>query len=112
MSRISDNGQEQASSPIGEAVAANPAAFMHAGYPMMLCGVNRKINTGNFENIDVYCAISVPIMLIPEMDEEAFQVAVERAAEIGFGLASRETGQRYQLVKDMQRGGRQQPPPE
>jgi hypothetical protein len=99
---------------LADAVEAfGPQALMHAGYPMLLAGVNRKINTGNFENIDVYCAISVPIMLVPGQDLEAFKQAVVEAAEIGFGIASRETGGRYAKIKEMQRAGRpNQPPPE
>jgi hypothetical protein len=28
--------------------------------PVFICGVNRKINIGNFENIDVYAGITLP----------------------------------------------------
>lgn len=87
--------------------AAGPMATMHAGYPMLLCGVARKINIGNFENVDVYAAISVPVMALPGEDLEAFKKAVTEAAELGFHVASKETATRYAQIKEMQRGRQQ-----
>jgi hypothetical protein len=107
MSRTNENAYEQSTEPIPTAVEGQVQAILHAGYPMLLAGVNRKINIGNYENIDVYCAVSVPIMLMPDQDVEAFRAAVAEAAELGFAMASKETAVRYQKVKDMQQGGRQ-----
>jgi hypothetical protein len=87
-------------------VEAHAPTVMNAGYPMVLCGVQRKINTGNFENIDVYCAVSIPLFCLPD-DAETFFAAVRAAAELGFTLSSQETGERYNVVKNMQREGRQ-----
>jgi hypothetical protein len=107
MARINENAYDQSTEPIPTAVEGQVQAIMHAGYPMLLAGVNRRINIGNYENIDVYCAVSVPIMLVPDQDLEAFRAAVADAAELGFALASKETAIRYQKVKEMQQGGRQ-----
>lgn len=74
-------------------------------YPVVFCGVNRKVNIGNFENLDVYSAIAVPVLEFPHDDPEAFKEAVEKANEIGFSIVSRETGQRYNHIKELQ-GGR------
>jgi len=76
-------------------------------YPVMVSGVNRKINTGNFENIDVYSGIAIPLMAFPHEDLEAFKAATEAAAELGFSVTSKETGERYQRIKDLQSGGRE-----
>lgn len=112
MSRQSQNAHEESVNPLSQAVEANTQALIQA--PMLLAGVNRKINTGNYENIDVYCAISVPLNLVPNGDiaqfYEALREAAATAAEIGFGITSKETGARYQLIKEMQRNGRQQQP--
>lgn len=75
-------------------------------FPVMMCGVNRKINTGNFENIDVFAGIGVPIMAFPGEDLEAFKEAAEAAADLGFSMASRATGERYTQLKDLQSGGK------
>lgn len=72
--------------------------------PVIFCGVNRKINTGNFENLDVYFGLSIPVMAFPVEDLEAFQEAVSEAAELGFRVASKETGARYNRVKELQQG--------
>ena len=77
---------------------------MNVGYPIMIVGVNRKINVGNFENIDVYAGIGVPIMMLPSEDLEAFKAAAQEAAELGFKITSNETAQRYEFIKEMQRG--------
>jgi len=75
-------------------------------YPIMICGVNRKINTGNFENIDVFSGIGVPIMEFPGEDLEVFKEAAMAAADLGFSITSTATGARYTQLKELQSGGR------
>jgi len=72
--------------------------------PVFICGVNRKINIGNFENIDVYAGITLPLSDVSLDDKEALQAAVEEAAAYGFGIVSKETGERYLLIKESQQG--------
>jgi hypothetical protein len=72
--------------------------------PVLICGVNRKVNIGNFENVDVYAAISLPLNSVSIEDQEALSEMVQEAAAYGFGLVSRETGERYQLIKENQQG--------
>lgn len=69
-------------------------------FPTMIVGCNRKINTGNFENIDIYAGITIPVLSLPT-DLEAFKEAAEAAADLGFAIVSQETAQRYQLIKEM-----------
>lgn len=85
--------------------AAVAAGTVHMSYPVVITAVNRKINTGNFENIDTLVALSVPVLQMPH-DLEAFKEAVSEAVALGFGLASRETLDRYNKIKEMQDGGR------
>lgn len=73
-------------------------------YPMMVLGVNRKVNTGNFENIDVYAGVGIPVMTFPHEDLEAFKEAVLEAADLGFSMTSRATYDRYAQIKEMQAG--------
>lgn len=75
-------------------------------YPIMICGVNRKVNTGNFENIDVFSGVGVPIMAFPHEGTEAFEQAAAEAAELGFKIVSGETGDRYAKLKELQSGGK------
>lgn len=72
--------------------------------PVFICGVNRKINIGNFENIDVYAGITLPLPNVSLEDKDALQAMVEEAAAYGFGLVSKETGERYLLIKESQQG--------
>jgi hypothetical protein len=72
--------------------------------PVFICGVNRKVNIGNFENIDVYAGVTIPLVNIDPSDKEALSEAIKEAAADGFALVSRETGERYTLIKDSQQG--------
>lgn len=68
--------------------------------PVVITGVQRKINIGNYETIDVYCAVSLPQDEIDPADREAIEKMVKDAAEIGFAAASKEVSDRYQFIKD------------
>lgn len=73
--------------------------------PVVITGVNRKANIGNFENIDLFLAIAIPMTTEASLeDPEAFEAAITRAAEVGFGAASRETWNRYNKIKESQEG--------
>jgi hypothetical protein len=104
MPKISKNAFEQSTnSPISEAVSSNPSIAISAN-PVFVCGVNRKVNIGNFENIDIYAGISLPLNNVSIEDKEALANAIEEAAAYGFALVSKETGDRYSLIKDAQQG--------
>lgn len=107
MSKISENAEEQSEEPVVNAAEAQlkKVAISHSFTPTFVCGVNRKINTGNYENIDLYAGITLPVDADPS-DIEDMKQAVMDAAEVGFALTSEETGKRYQLIKDLQKGGR------
>lgn len=78
----------------------------HASFsvPTFIACVNRKVNTGNFENIDVLSGITIPIFALPQENPEAFLEAVKDAAELAFKIASGETGERYGTIKEFQSG--------
>lgn len=78
---------------------------------VIITGVGRKANTGNYENIDLFAGVTIPLGMVPDMNDlEAFKEAVAAACELGFLLASKETGARYNLIKEMQSGGRKEDP--
>jgi hypothetical protein len=70
--------------------------------PILFCGVNRKVNTGNFENLDVFAGLGVPVISFPW--QENFKEAVADAAQLGFSLTSKEAGERYNQIKELQSG--------
>ena len=84
-------------SPIGATVEKLLSAM-----PVFICGVNRKANIGNFENIDVYSAVVLPLPDAVGADAEELRATVAAAAELGFEIVSTETFQRYDLIKKMQ----------
>jgi hypothetical protein len=104
MPKISQNAFEQSTgSPVVESVSLNPSLTMSTT-PVLVCGVNRKINIGNFENIDIYAGISLPLNQVSLEDKEALTKAIEEAAAYGFAIVSKETGDRYGLIKESQQG--------
>lgn len=106
MPKISKSAQEQSSSdsPIDNVSSIIAGEVSLTTSPVLICGVNRKINIGNFENIDVYAAISIPLPNASFEDREALSLIVADAAAYGFSVVSRETGDRYSLIKESQQG--------
>lgn len=105
MPKINRSAQEESiGSPIEQAVNLVSGEISVASTPVLICGVNRKINIGNFENIDVYAGITIPLNNVDPSDREAFADAVRDAAAYGFSLVSKETGERYSLIKEGQQG--------
>lgn len=103
MPKISRNAHEETNgSPIDQVVSNMAAEISLSSDPIFICGVNRKINIGNFENVDVYAGITIPLLNINPQDKEALNEAVKEAAAYGFSLVSRETGERYTLIKESQ----------
>jgi len=103
MPKINKSGHEQSSdSPIGEFVSLAAGEVCVSTNPVFICGVNRKINIGNFENVDVYAGICLPLNNASLEDKDALKTAVQDAATYGFALVSKETGDRYSLIKEAQ----------
>jgi len=105
MPKITSTAGEQSNNPsIEQVVDILSNELTVSSNPVFICGVNRKINIGNFENIDVYAGITLPLHNVSLEDKEALQTAIEDAAAYGFNLVSRETGERYLLIKESQQG--------
>lgn len=105
MPKISKTAHEQSTdSPLDQVVNLMTQEITVSTNPVFICGVNRKINIGNFENIDVYAGITIPLVDIDPSDREALAEAVKNAALDGFSIVSRETGERYSLIKESQQG--------
>jgi hypothetical protein len=96
--------EESLGSPIDQVVNLMSSEISISTNPVFICGVNRKVNIGNFENIDIYAGITIPLPNIDPADKEALSEAVKEAAAYGFSLVSKETGERYVLIKDGQQG--------
>lgn len=104
MPKITQSAQEQSvGAPLVEMVSANPSLSVSTS-PVLVCGVNRKVNIGNFENIDIYAGITLPLSSVSLEDKEALSKAIEEAAAYGFSIVSKETGDRYSLIKESQQG--------
>lgn len=65
------------------------------------CGVQRKINIGNFESVDVYCSASIPVEIIDPKDKEEIEEKLLDAMEQLIHITSKETAEKYAIVKGM-----------
>lgn len=70
----------------------------------LTCGVSRKINIGNFENIDVYCSVTLPVDLVRVEDMTQLKETIEVVAAEGFNMTSKETTSRYELISQLTKG--------
>lgn len=68
--------------------------------PVVIAGVQRKINIGNFENIDVYCAASLPIDISHCTSDEQIAEVIERNLDDLIHITSKKTGEKYLQVKN------------
>ena len=105
MPKITKTAMEQSmDSPLDQVVNLLSNEISLTSSPVVICGVNRKINIGNFEIIDVYAGVTIPLHGVSFEDKQALTAAVDEAVAYGFSLASKETGERYMLIKESQQG--------
>ena len=103
MPKVSKDGQDQShnNDPAG-AVQSVPQVALTTK-PVFIAGVNRKINLGNFENLDIYSGLALPVEDIPEdCTEEQLREILHDAAALAFAIVSKETGDRFQSIKESQ----------
>lgn len=74
-------------------------SHLDGNVPKVICGVQRKINIGQFESIDVYCAASIPVMVDDITDLEELETKLTAAMEHLIYITSKETADKYNLIK-------------
>lgn len=104
MPKITESAVEQSVSPAMDAIVSTHQRLTVRTEPVLTVAVGRKINTGNFENVDVLVCLTVGMGDVDPQNTEHFSNAVKEAAAQTFALASRETAERYNLIKEAQQG--------
>src|SRR4051812_445434 len=103
MPKISRNAQEESNDTnLEKAIEQTLASIAITTDPVKICGVNRRINLGNYEHIDIYSGIVLPMPNATVEDIEQLKRIVAETAELGFNITSSETYHRYMLIKDNQ----------
>lgn len=90
--------------PLADTVREVLGSIAITTQPVVIMGVNRKVNIGNFENIDVYMGLALPLPGVSVDDMELLTAVVERVVEEGMKLAAGETFKRYDAIKEMANG--------
>ncbi len=78
----------------------NLFSFIKNTETTITAGVNRKVNIGNYENIDLYSSITLPIDIGKATDMEELKSLLKEAYAEAFSITSRETNDRMQLIKE------------
>lgn len=96
MARLNANADDKENSAL-EKTSKMMENIVITTNPVVITAVQRKVNIGNYETVDVYMGVAIPIEL--ETDEVLLHEAISKAAEKGFKMASYETGIRYKNIK-------------
>lgn len=102
MPKITESITEQSINPVMDEVVATHQRVVVTTDPVLTVAVGRKVNIGNFENVDIMACLTVPMAGVNPANSEDFSNAIKEAAAEAFSHVSRETGERYQLIKDSQ----------
>jgi hypothetical protein len=102
MPKINESIVEQSVNPVMDAVISTHQRVVVTTEPVLTVAVGRKVNIGNFENVDIMACLTVPMTGVDPANGEDFSNAIKEAAAEAFSLVSRETGERYQLIKESQ----------
>lgn len=103
-----DTPEKADGSPVESAVRKILPDLVSA--PIFIAGVNRKLNLGNFENLDIFSAITIPMPMVDLSNIEELKEVARDTAALAFEIVARETGDRWRELKELQRQGR--PPKE
>lgn len=103
MAKINSNASDKENNSAIEKTTSIMSSISITTDPIVITAVQRKANIGNFETIDIYMAVAIPQPNLDISDPEALSEALSKAAETGFTIASRETSQRYKLIKESTR---------
>ncbi len=103
MAKDSSSAVEQTKNNLGDEIEATLKQYVK-GAGLVYTGVQRKVNTGNYENIDVYLGLALPIDLHEALDEEKLGQVLHHIALYGFGVAATETAEKYNIIKQGARG--------
>lgn len=91
-------------SPIAETIERVVSQISVTTDPVVIVGVNRKVNIGNYENIDVYTGLALPVPGASVERMEELRGLVELIADEGIKIAAGETYKRYAAIKELASG--------
>lgn len=70
--------------------------------PIVQCAVNRRVNLGGYEHIDLLGSLKVPVGCDMEEWHDKITVSISEV----FKVVSKEVNDRYQMIKDAQGNSR------
>lgn len=99
MAKMNTNASDQSKS-LDDHMAEVMSSMVVTTQPVMVTGVQRKVNIGNFETIDIYCAVALPVVVADQLNMQELVDKLGEVAQVGFHITSSETLSRYKVVKD------------
>lgn len=99
MAKLSTNASDESKS-LDDHMTEVMSSLVVTTQPVVVCGVQRKANIGNYETIDIYCAVAIPVTVADQLDLGELTESLSDVAKAGFHFASSETLTRYKIVKE------------
>ena len=84
MPKINESIVEQSVNPVMDAVIATHQRVVVTTEPVLTVAVGRKVNIGNFENVDIMVGLTVPMNGVDPSNREDFSNAIKEAAAEAF----------------------------
>lgn len=100
MAKINTGASDKTNDDLGQKLTPMMSNLTITTNPVVICGVQRKANIGDFETIDAYCAVALPLGEVSLVDQDALGEAIKEAAAYGFHVTSSETLDRYKIIKE------------
>ena len=100
-----NSGPSDANKDLAGMIPAATEQALVSQKPVVIAGVQRKINIGNFENIDVYAAVAMPVDVDLEMDVDSINAVLAQKLDEMIMITSAKTGEKYNVVKDTLQNG-------
>jgi len=72
--------------------------------PVVITAVQRKANIGNYETVDIYMAVAIPQKDLNLLDKEMLKEQLAEAADYGFSVVAKTTGEKYLAIKESIKG--------
>jgi len=101
MPRLNRNATEQNQDGLDEKIREVLPNVVLTTSPVVICGVNRRVGLADYEHIDIYAGIALPLDV--DIDPAELRQAIAQAAEFGFNAVSSETYERYKLLTEAQK---------
>lgn len=100
MPKIASNASDKENDSVSSKLIETVPSLVISTQPVVITSVQRKVFIGNYETVDVFMGIALPTSIDDITDKDHLRAALAEAANLGFSIVSKETADRYRMIKD------------